>query len=70
MHTHQHDEKVDSVAETPQNDDLVKQARKLTIGYKLMQHTPAQAVVVALTLPVLADSDLPVTVARRYCGCG
>ena len=68
MHADQHD-KVDSVAESPQNDDLVEEARKLTIGYKLMQHAPAEAAVVALSLPVLADSDLPVVLARRYCGC-
>ena len=66
MHADQHDKLV-SVAESPQNDDFVEQARELTIGYKLMQHVPANVAILALTLPVMADSDIPKIVARRYC---
>lgn len=68
MHADQH-EKVVSVTESQQNDDLVEQARDLTIGYKLMQYVPAEVAVIALSLPVMADSDLPEIVARRYCSC-
>jgi hypothetical protein len=67
MHPDQH-EKAISATEAEQNGDLVEQARELTTGYKLLQHVPANVAVVALSLPVLADSDIPKIVARRYCG--
>lgn len=68
MHPDQHEQAIPAT-EAKQNDDLVEQARELTTGYKLLQYVPADVAVVALTLPVLADSDLPKIVARRYCGC-
>ena len=68
MHPDRHEEGV-SATEAKQNDDLVEQARKLTSGYKLLQYVPAEVAVAALSLPVVADSDLPGLVARRYCHC-
>jgi hypothetical protein len=68
MHPDRH-EKAISATEAKQNDDLVEQARELTIGYKVMQRVPVNVAILALTLPVMADSDIPKIVARRYCGC-
>jgi hypothetical protein len=68
MHPDRHEEAV-SATEAKQTDDLVEQARELTSGYKLLQYVPADVAVAALSLPVLANSDLPELVARRYCSC-
>ena len=68
MHPNQH-EKAVTATEEQQTDDLVEQARELTSGYKLLQYVPAEVAVAALSLSVVADSDLPGLVARRYCQC-
>ena len=69
MRPDRHEEAI-SATEEKQNDELVEQARELTTGYKLLQYVPAEVAVAALSLPVMAGSDLPELAARRYCHCG